>query len=55
MRKRSNSDRFDYIASQKGMFSRLPLNTAQLEQLRSEYGIYIVGALLIFDMSPVIL
>lgn len=43
MRKRSNSDRFDYIASQKGMFSRLPLNTAQLEQLRSEYGIYIVG------------
>ena len=43
LRKRSNSDRFDYIAKQKGMFSRLPLNTAQLEQLRSEYGIYIVG------------
>ena len=43
MRKRSNSDRFDYIAQQKGMFSRLPLNTVQLEQLRSEYGIYIVG------------
>ena len=43
MRKRSNSDRFDYIAQQKGMFSRLPLNTLQLEQLRSEYGIYIVG------------
>jgi aromatic-amino-acid transaminase len=43
MRKRSNSDRFDYIAQQKGMFSRLPLDTTQLEQLRSEYGIYIVG------------
>ena len=43
MRKRSNSERFDYIAQQKGMFSRLPLNTTQLEQLRSEYGIYIVG------------
>ena len=43
MRKRSNSDRFDYIATQKGMFSRLPLNTAQLEQLRAEHGIYIVG------------
>jgi len=36
MRKRSNSDRFDYIATQKGMFSRLPLNTAQLEQLRAK-------------------
>lgn len=43
MRKRSNSDRFDYIAEQKGMFSRLPLNTEQLNTLRDDYGIYIVG------------
>ncbi|MBX2884415.1 MAG: aspartate/tyrosine/aromatic aminotransferase [Granulosicoccus sp.] len=43
MRKRSNSDRFDYIARQKGMFSRLPLNTEQLETLRRDHGIYIVG------------
>lgn len=43
LRKRSNSDRFDYIARQKGMFSRLPLNTAQLDELRNEHGIYIVG------------
>ena len=43
MRKRSNSERFDYIAGQKGMFSRLPLNTAQLNKLRDEHGIYIVG------------
>lgn len=43
MRKRSNSDRFDYIARQKGMFSRLPLNTDQLTLLREEHGIYIVG------------
>lgn len=43
MRKRSNSDRFDYIADQKGMFSRLPLNTSQLDSLRQEHGIYIVG------------
>ncbi|MFK8083101.1 MAG: aromatic amino acid transaminase [Granulosicoccus sp.] len=43
MRKRSNSDRFDYIARQKGMFSRLPLDTAQLDKLRNEHGIYIVG------------
>lgn len=43
LRKRSNSDRFDYIARQKGMFSRLPLSTAQLDTLREEHGIYIVG------------
>ena len=43
MRKRSNSERFDYIANQKGMFSRLPLNSDQLEVLRAEHGIYIVG------------
>lgn len=43
MRKRSNSDKFDYIARQKGMFSRLPLSTAQLDTLREEHGIYIVG------------
>lgn len=43
MRKRSNSDRFDYVATQKGMFSRLPLSTEQLDALREEHGIYIVG------------
>ena len=43
MRKRSNSERFDYIAHQKGMFSRLPLTTEQLNKLREDYGIYIVG------------
>lgn len=43
MRKRSNSDRFDYIATQKGMFSRLPLSTEQIETLRDDHAIYIVG------------
>lgn len=43
MRKRSNSDRFDYIAHQKGMFSRLPLNKEQIDTLRDEHAIYIVG------------
>lgn len=43
MRKRSNSDRFDYIATQKGMFSRLPLTTEQIETLRDDHAIYIVG------------
>ncbi len=43
MRKRTNSDRFDYIASQKGMFSRLPLNAEQIGTLREQHGIYMVG------------
>ncbi len=43
MRKRSNSDRFDYIINQKGMFSRLPLNAEQIVTLREKNGIYIVG------------
>ncbi|MFK7857707.1 MAG: aromatic amino acid transaminase [Granulosicoccus sp.] len=43
LRKRSNSDRFDYIARQKGMFSRLPLDKSHIDQLREQYGIYIVG------------
>jgi len=43
LRKRSNSDRFDYIAKQKGMFSRLPLSEEQVTRLRVENGIYMVG------------
>ncbi len=43
MRKRSNSDRFDAVATQKGMFSRLLLDTAQIDALREDHGIYIVG------------
>ncbi len=43
LRKRSNSDRFDYIAAQKGMFSRLPLTTEHINKLRDDHGIYIVG------------
>lgn len=43
LRERSNSDKFDFIAEQKGMFSRLPLSAEQVEQLRSDKGIYIVG------------
>lgn len=43
LRKRSNSERFDYIAAQKGMFSRLPLTTEHINKLRDDHGIYIVG------------
>ncbi|MEX3010223.1 aromatic amino acid transaminase [Hoeflea sp. TYP-13] len=43
LRKASNSDRFDFIARQKGMFSRLGLSPEQIETLRAEHGIYIIG------------
>ena len=35
---------FSHIKHQKGMFSFLGLNTAQLDQLREEYGVYIVSS-----------
>jgi len=43
LRRQSNSDRFDFIASHRGMFSRLGLTEAQVERLRAEYGVYMVG------------
>ncbi len=43
LRKRSNSDKFDYIAHQRGMFSRLPLAKEHIDRLRNESAIYIVG------------
>ena len=43
LRRASNSDRFDFIASQKGMFSRIGLTSEQIDQLREDHGIYVVG------------
>jgi aromatic-amino-acid transaminase len=43
LRRQSNSDRFDFIASHRGMFSRLGLTEAQVERLRTEHGVYMVG------------
>ena len=43
MRRRTNSDRFDYVAKQNGMFSRLPLTPEQINILRERDGIYMVG------------
>ncbi len=43
LRKRSNSDKFDFIAEQRGMFSRLPLTKEHIDRLRDESAIYIVG------------
>lgn len=43
LRRETNSDRFDFIARHRGMFSRLGLTQEQVERLRNEYGYYMVG------------
>lgn len=43
LRRQSNSDRFDFIARQRGMFSRLGITGDQVKRLRDEHGVYIVG------------
>jgi aspartate aminotransferase len=43
LRQRTNSDRFDFIARHRGMFSRLGASPDQVERMRAEAGIYMVG------------
>ncbi len=43
LRQRSNSDRFDFIARHRGMFSRIGATGEQVEQMRVDNGIYMVG------------
>jgi aspartate aminotransferase len=43
LRRATNSDRFDFVAQHRGMFSRLGLTEAQVNRLRDEHGIYMVG------------
>ena len=43
LRRATNSDRFDFVAAHRGMFSRLGLSATQVERLRAENGIYMVG------------
>lgn len=43
LRRTTNSDRYDFVADHRGMFSRLGLSEAQVLQLREKYGIYMVG------------
>jgi aromatic-amino-acid transaminase len=42
-RRLTNSDRFDFLLSHKGMFSRLGASPEQVERMRAEHGIYMVG------------
>jgi aromatic-amino-acid transaminase len=43
LRRATNSDRFDFIATHRGMFSRLGLSEEQVNILREKHGIYMVG------------
>lgn len=43
LRKATNSDRFDFVATHRGMFSRLGLTEAQVTTLREDHAIYMVG------------
>lgn len=43
LRRATNSDRFDFVADHRGMFSRLGLTPEQVLTLRSQHGIYMVG------------
>jgi len=43
LRRQCNTDRFDFIASHRGMFSRLGLAGDDVEALRTDHGMYVVG------------
>ena len=43
LRRLSNSDRFDFIAHHRGMFSRIGTTPEKVEKMRAESGIYMVS------------
>ncbi|MBN2741772.1 MAG: aspartate/tyrosine/aromatic aminotransferase [Rhodobacteraceae bacterium] len=43
LRRLSNSDRFDFVAEHRGMFSRLGATPEQVAKMKSENAIYMVG------------
>ncbi len=43
LRQRTNSERFDFIARHRGMFSRIGASPEQVRRMREEHGIYMVG------------
>jgi aspartate aminotransferase len=43
LRRETNSDRFDFVADHRGMFSRLGLTSEQVAALRADHGVYMVG------------
>ncbi|WP_373636789.1 aromatic amino acid transaminase [Yoonia sp. BS5-3] len=43
LKRLTNSDRFDFLADHRGMFSRLGTTPELVEKLREDHGIYMVG------------
>ena len=43
LKRLTNSDRFDFLAHHRGMFSRLGTTPELVEKLRADFGIYMVG------------
>lgn len=43
LRQRTNSDRFDFFARHRGMFSRIGASPDQVQEMRERNGIYMVG------------
>ncbi|MGC0223461.1 aromatic amino acid transaminase [Pseudooceanicola nitratireducens] len=43
LRDRTGSDRYAFLGSQRGMFSRLPASPDEIRILREEHGIYLIG------------
>ena len=43
LKRLTNSDRFDFLAHHRGMFSRLGTTPELVEKLRADHGIYMVG------------
>lgn len=43
LRQRTNSDRFDFIAEHRGMFSRIGASPEQVQAMRDSHGIYMIG------------
>lgn len=43
LRRQCNTDRFDFIATHRGMFSRLGLDKGSVEALREVHAMYVVG------------
>jgi aromatic-amino-acid transaminase len=43
LRQRTNSERFDFIARHRGMFSRIGASPEQVRRMREEHAIYMVG------------
>ena len=43
LRQRTNTDRFDFIARHRGMFSRVGISEAEVSRLRDDFGVYMVA------------